>query len=338
MKLSKIKAFIPFDLESAGLYEWCGIAAKSKRTAEVIKHFIAKDPGATEWSSMGLTEPVEEGSFVHDLDGAARMLMYQFNDRNLPGAVRDEKLSQRYTEFGEKEGRPPNKKEFAQMREDVETDLLPRAFIRRTAIPVFVFKNAVFVCTPSATKAEKVMSHFGSLAAVRKIDCELKIDPAMLEIDKLLMNVARLGNVGDIDGDSVYSLSAGSSVVFKGEDKRAVRIKDREVMSEEVQTLSSSGGYRVVELGMTLDDEGHGSEIGSFSLNSQFIFKGIKLSDTTLSGIGYDKNDMHATYWLYAKTLGILYGFVVRALRDVAVAPASTGLPEGLTHDDPDEL
>jgi recombination associated protein RdgC len=337
MKLSKIKAFIPFELETAGLYEWCGIAAKSKRTAEVIAHFIAKDPAATAWSSMGLTEPVEEGAFVHDLDGTARMLMYQFNDRMLPAAVRDEKLGQRYTEFGEKEGRPPNKKEFAQMREDVETDLLPRAFIKRTTIPVMVFKDVVLVCTSSATKAEKVMSHLGSLAAVRKIKCELKVDPAFLEIDTLLMNVARIGTVSDVDEESDFALSAGSSVVFKGEDKRAVRIKDREVMSEEVQTLSNSGGYRVVELGVALDDVDAGHEVGVFTLNSQFVFKGIKLSNVTLAGIGHDKADVHATYWLYAKTLHVIYSFVVSVLRDTAAAPA-TGLSEALIHDDSDDL
>lgn len=311
MKISKIKAFNPYDLMSSGLYDWCGKAAKSARTADVIAHFVAKDPAATEWSSMGLIEPLEEGSFVHDLDGAARLLMYQFNERNLPGAVRDEKVSARFREFSDKEGRAPNKKEYAQLREDVEYELLPKAFIRRALVPVLVYEDKVFVCTTSATRAEKIMVHLNRLAEVRKVSMEFRLDFNAASLEGMLRETAKTGVIYDIDGkESDDTITTGNSIVLRGADKRTIRVKDRSVLSDDVQALMKDDGYQVTELGLQFCNEDE--PLASFTLTSLLLFKSLKLADTFATGA--DAHDAHATYWLYAKTLDRIYTFVMDAL------------------------
>lgn len=316
----KIKAFTPYSIGPA-LYAWCGKAAKSPLTHRVIENFLAVDPHATEWSNLGLTYPIEDGSPVHDLDGAARMMMYQFNERILPGAVRDEMLTIRVREMSEREGRALGRKEFAQLKEDVECDLLPKAFIRRSLVPVLIYKDKLLFCTTSAVKVEKMVTHLIRLCETRKIDLELEAIKTVGTVQALLSHLARVGTEDYVDG--AYRLDTGSSAVFKGEDKRTVRIKDLSVMSDEVQKIAVDGTYGVVELSLDLiyqdENDGNNDEERTeltFTLTDKFVVKGVKLSDVTMTNIGDDKLDAHATAWLFAKYAGTLLGVVVVALNE----------------------
>jgi recombination associated protein RdgC len=313
LKVSKlIKAFTPFT-STAALFDWCGRAARNPdKTAPVIELFIARDPGESEWTNLGLIEPLEKGSYVHDLDGTARVLKFQFSERKLPASVRDEEVNKRYRELTEKEGRALNKKEFAQLREDVEISLLPKAFITRKIVPVLVFKDRVLVCSSSATQVERVLVQMARLADARKVDWQFGEIPTGSTPGYLLGQIAREGLVYTDDEDST-KLEAGEAAVFKGEDKRAIRVKDRDLASEEIQKISTSGSYSATELALRLRviDE----ETAAFTLTDKLVFKAIKLSDITVSGIGDDVDDLHATYWLYATTLNTILANVLYALQ-----------------------
>ena len=314
MKSTKlIKAFIPFG-SNAVLYDWCGRAARNpEKTAEAIGHFIARDPAATEWTNLGLVEPLEEGRYVHDLEGKARMLKLQFSERKLPASVRDEKLNERYRELCEKEGRKLNKKEFAQLREDVEASLLPQAFIMRSIVPVFVFKDRLLICTSSASKAEKVLGHLVRLTQARNVAWSFNEIATATTPGHLLGRVAR-ENLIYADEDESVRLEAGLSAVFKGEDKRAIRVKDRDLAADEIQKVITSGSYSTTELAMQMRvvDE----VLAAFTMTDKLIFKGVRMSYTTVASVGADKDDLHATYWLFATTLHTILSHVVTALNE----------------------
>lgn len=318
MKSNKlIKAFMPFAINAA-LYDWCGKAAKNPgKVAELIGHFIAKDPGDQEWSNLGLIAPVEEGSFAHDLDGAARMLVYQFSERKLPASVRDEAVDKRYKELTEKEARKLNKKEFAQLREDVESSLLPQAFITRKTVPVFVFKDRILICTSSASMAEKIFGHLARMCDTRKVAFVFNEIETMATPGFLMGQIARNGveyvNADDGENDAI-ALHASSAAVFKGEDKRTIRVKDRDLSCEELQKVMSTGTYSTTELSIIL--KVGGDDICTFTMTDKFIFKGVKLSDVTMAGIGNDTDDLHATYWLLAKELENLLSAVTDAMNE----------------------
>jgi DNA recombination-dependent growth factor C len=313
VKNKLIKAFMPFAIGPA-LYEWCGKATKNPaRTAEVIEYFVAKDPGDHDWSSIGMVAPVEEGSYVHDLDGAARLVMIQFAERKLPASVRDDAVKVRYKELAEKEGRPLNKKEFAQLREDVESSLLPQAFIIRKAVAVFVFKDRLLIGTSSASQAEKILVFISRLCNTRNVPWEFIDIKTTNTPGHLLGQVARNG-VEYIDDDDSMKFAAGNAAVFKGEDKRAIRVKDRDLSSDEVQKIMTSGSYNVTELAMSLvviDDV-----TATFTLTDKFILKAIKLSDVTVSSISGDTVDQHAMYWLLAKTFASILSAITSALNE----------------------
>lgn len=318
MKPNKlIKAFMPF-ATSAAFYDWCGRAAKMKdpaKTVEAIKYFIGREPNDTEWSNVGLVAPVEEGSYVHDLDGAARLLMFQFNERKLPASVRDKEVKRRYDELVAKGDRKLNKKEFAQLREDVENALLPQAFVVPSVVPVLVFKDRILICSTSAKRVESVLIMIARLCEMRKVAWEFIDIKTTTTPGFLLGQVARNG-VQYIGADDEAHLAAGKKGKFKGEDKRTISVSERDVSSDEVQKIMATGTYNVVELSMALHDDEAGTLIAEFALTDKFVFKAVKLSDITLAGVGNDPEDLHATYWLLAKTFQQILGAVVVALND----------------------
>lgn len=314
----KIKGFIPYALGSKAFYEWCGKAAKSDKTAEVIAHYLASDPHATEWASYGLTFPIDDGRPVHDLDGTARLLTYQFNQRILPGAVRDEILVERVAAFVEKEGRAIGRKEYAILKEEVEMDLLPKAFIRRSLVHVLVYPSHILFCTTSPTKAETMMAHLMSLCGVRKVDIDVQQYQTVGTAAALIGRVARAGveYIGDGDDEVHFSLHAGTSMTIKGEDKRTIRIKDRSVIESDIAALLTEATYAVADLGMSLQHDG--DEIASYTMTGAMVFKAIKLSNITTDDIKDNTADAHATAWLLARTFKQMVNATVSAMNEGA--------------------
>lgn len=314
----KIKGFIPYALGSKAFYEWCGKAAKSDKTATVIEHYLAKDPHATEWGSFGLTSPIEEGRPVHDLDGTARLLTYQFNERILPGAVRDEILVERVAAFVEKEGRAIGRKEYAILKEEVEMDLLPKAFIRRNLVHVLVYPTHILFCTTSPSKAETMMAHLMSLCGTRKVDLDVQQYETVGTAAALIGRVARAGveYIGDGDDEVHFSLHAGTSMTIKGEDKRTIRIKDRSVIESDIAALLTEATYAVADLGMSLQHDG--DEIASYTMTGAMVFKAIKLSNITTDDIKDNTADAHATAWLLARTFKQMVNATVSAMNEGA--------------------
>lgn len=311
--IKTIKAFIPYAI-NRDLADWCRKAvARPDAARKAVDLFIAKDPDDHEWNSLGLVEPMFGESLVHNLDGTAFMLMYQIAERKLPASVRDEKVHERYKELSEREGRPLNKKEFAQLKEDVESSLLPQAFIVRKFIPVMVTDDTLLVCTSSASQCEKILAKLVRLAEVRKVKFEISGGSYAMSPGALLGQIARDGQVQLDDDDDDNVLHAGTSAKFKGEDKRTITVKDRDLLCDELRKITTDTQYAVTELRLHLEING-GDGVSEFTLTDKMIFKGFKLTDVSLAGINNDTDDLHATYWLLAKEMLRALGAVTGAL------------------------
>lgn len=306
--MKPITAFAPFRLTTPELYKWCGrVAKKGTAATEVIKHFMARDPASHAWGSLGILEAFEGSGPVHALDGAGYLIMYQLNQRILPGPVRDEKLRDRIAALVEKEDRDPTKQEYAQLRDQVESELLPQAFIRRTHIPVLVFKERILICTASAKKHEDISYHLAQMLATRGVDCAITLTWTMEDIKPLLMKTAL--------GDAMYAESerhfeAANAAVFKGSDKRSMRIKDRDVAHKEVQHVLINGSYEVTELRLNYKTE-DGDDLLTCTLTDKLVVKGIKLAQTTELKTA---EDAHATMYLFARELHSLTEDIISAL------------------------
>ena len=311
MKL-KLSQFVAFELNQKALYEWCGKAAKSDKTATVIAQFMARDPGATDWRSIGLACPIDAGRPVHDLDGTARLLVVQFSERILPASVRDEALVKEIARIREAEDRDLNKKEYAQIKEDVEYKLLPKAFIRRTNVPVLVYPDTLMICATAAKKIDDVYVLLCQLANARNVNADAIPHVTVQSLAYFMGDVFKEGS-SDCDNDigDIY-FSAGDFAKLKGEDKRAITIKDRDVQHAEIQNVFSQPGYRVTEMALTMAAMSE-EDLATFVLNDRFAVKGIKLDDL-ITNEHAEAKDSHITAWLFARYNKMILDSLIRTL------------------------
>lgn len=96
-----------------------------------------RDPGEHDWRSFGFVQPLstDDGLLVSPTSGIYHLAI-QFNERILPAKVRDEHVAKRIAAIEERDGRKVHKKEYAQVRDEVQFELLPKAFIKRSMVHV----------------------------------------------------------------------------------------------------------------------------------------------------------------------------------------------------------
>ena len=95
---------------------------------DVMQHEVPAltDPNGQTWSTVGLVPVTDEGFIFHSLDGMGLLFCVQFNERILPAKVRDEHFRKTLDAIEQREGRKPTKKEYAELRDEAERDLLPQ--------------------------------------------------------------------------------------------------------------------------------------------------------------------------------------------------------------------
>lgn len=308
-KLKGIKAAMPA-LIGPALYKWCSNAVKKpEKVAELMEPVKHVDPAANEWGTYGLIEPLETGNYVHSLDGTAYMLFAKFSEKVLPGAVRDKELNKRLAKLVVKSGREPTKQEYAQVRDEVEAALLPKAFARDTVIPILIYADKMVFCTTSARKAEQAQVLIMKLCDTRNV----KLDFGNMSTDGIGFMLTSLAKESVLHLESSNYFNAGTSGVFKREDKATTRVKDRDLSHNDVQKLFDNA-YSATELGMTMLTEDD-SVVADFTFTDKWVIKGLKLADKDELK---DAQDAHATYWLYANYIGTIIDLLVLALSDAA--------------------
>lgn len=296
------KNFTVFNLFPVGLDKYHATAFAE--IAEYIDHYHdqvetinaqAQDPSGGQWSHTGLVHAAED-SYIHSLDGAGLLLAVQFNERILPAKVRDEKVTEAVAKLAEQQGHKVNKKDYAQIREQVEFDLLPQAFIRRSIVYVMITpEDQMFVFTASSKKADTaafvVRGFFENEFELRMVPLQV-VNPVL----PYLKSVA-LDHGGD---DDIFYPS--SAMLLKGDEKETIRIKDRDVGGYDIQTLLK-GDYSVHELGMHMITSEDIDPVLSFAMTDKLIFKRVEIPNTRMET---DKDAdgkvaFHSFAWMVAK-------------------------------------
>lgn len=279
---------------------------------EELQKYISRDPSATAWRSAGLVSPVTDSdALFHTVQHGTYLLAVQFNERILPGKVRDEHLRERIASVEEREGRKVYRKEYAQLRDEVEAQLLPKAFIRRSNVYVmFTGKNKMFVFTSSAKRSDETLAVLRDALPFDTAKCRL-LDTVDTP-DSLLRSVAE-DNIPHPDSSSVR-FEADDAAVLHGSEKRTIRVKDRDIYGDEVQELIASG-YTPSELRMTYGEDGaaEGDRLLTFTLNDKLFFKRIQFTEFAMESASeaQDEDDARSIFNAFTMLVSHYYSALV---------------------------
>lgn len=318
MSTNPFKAFIPY-------------LCSSPKPGALLPAHRSLDPSGGQWRTLGLVPPIKgEGDYV-DLQGAGYLWAVQFNERILPGKVRDEKLQIEVARIEALEGRKLGKKDYAQLRDQVEFDLLPKAFIRRTVVPVIFVAQYLLICTSSQKRADDVI---GLLLGVFGEELDPWRVSTKAETGARLKTLAIDGFLFDEEEEVERPFYPTDSIVLKGTDKKVIRVKDKLLGEQDIREMISLAEYAVTEMGVQYGVDENEPDL-SFVVTDQLIFKRLTIPDVKMTPV---KEDFYAFAVLCAQTYRKMLRDFIAAFGEVTYEAAGKPASSASTTDEDDEL
>lgn len=207
-----------------------------------------KPVGPLELCSAGFVSPFggEAEALVHQV-GKCLLLAVGREERILPAGVVHDELERRLREIEEKEGRRPGGRTRKRIKDEVVTDLLPRAFTRRTRVDAYIdqARALLVVATTSRKVAESVASEIRrALGSFPALPLHTQSAPVAVLTDWL-------ADAGSLPAN----LSYGDECVLKsfGGDGDTAKLAKHDLTSEEVVKHLASGKH-CHQIGVSFDD------------------------------------------------------------------------------------
>ena len=247
-----------------------------------LGEFALKPVGPLELSSRGFVPPFgNHGEALSHSIGDALWLTIGGEDKLLPGAVVNDLLQKKLAAIEEKEGRKPGGRTRKRIKDELITELLPRAFVRpvRTDALVDTQLGVIAIDTSSRKNAEGVVSEvrhaLGSFPAL----------PVNAEV------APRAILTGWIAGDPLPDgLVLGDECELRdpADSGAVVKIQHMELVGEEINKHLEAG-KQVTRLALILDDH------VSFVIGEDLIVRKFKLLDGAVDQLeSTDRDDIAA--------------------------------------------
>jgi recombination associated protein RdgC len=202
-------------------------------------------------------------------------------DKLLPAAVINDELQRKVQKIAEEEGRKVGGRERKRIKEDLLTELLPRAFVRNSRMAAYVDKkNGWLVLDTSSRKsAENALTQIrealGSFPAVPLAPEE---GPRVLMTDWLSTGNLPAGlALGDECELRDPATATGAIARCRRQDLDADEVKEH-----------LRNGKQVFMLGLVFDDR------ISFVLGEDLVIRKLKFLDVVLDEMGDSQQDAHA--------------------------------------------
>lgn len=219
----------------------------------------------TQKESMGWVSPVGSGASLTHSSNRSILISMARQERILPAAVVKETLQEKVEEIEERESRKVSSREKKDLREDIEHELLPRAFTRTQKIDAWIDPQNgwLLLNTPSAPRAEA----FTTL--LRKTLGSL---PVTLPESEVSPGVAMTQWLTSCKLPSPFALGFECELKNQGEDKGTAVFKQHDLTLDEVQSSLQSGKF-VSKLAIEWDEK------VSFVLTDDLQIKKLKFLD-----------------------------------------------------------
>ncbi|HIP52889.1 MAG TPA: recombination-associated protein RdgC [Chromatiales bacterium] len=225
--------------------------------------------GALEYNTMGWYPPLggEDAPLVHAANGCL-MLCARREERILPSAVIKEAVDERVEKIRADEGRDPGRRERREMRDDIEQELLPKAFTRSNRLYAYIDprKHWLVVDASSAKRAEELITLLRETLGTLPVR-PLKVEHAPADLFTRWVH-------GDLDS-GLFQLGDECEMRSPLEGGAIVRCRHQELASEEIRTHLDAG-KQVVKLALEWNER------ISFLLDEELAIKRLRFPDLML--------------------------------------------------------
>jgi recombination associated protein RdgC len=243
---------------------------------------LLKPVGPLELSSRGFISPFGRGDDeLSHTRGDATWLAVGGEDKILPGSVVNDMLAKKLAEIEQKEGRKPGGRTRKRIKDELITDLLPRAFVKpsRTDALIDLGHGVVAVDTSSRKSGENVVSEIRrALGSFPALPLNAEIAP-------------RTVLTGWVAGEEMpEGLSLGDECELRDpiDQGAVVKVQRMELQSDEIAKHLESG-KQVTRLALTLDDH------VSFVLGEDLVVRKFKLLDGAVDELeSTEREDLRA--------------------------------------------
>ena len=241
-----------------------------------------KPVGPLELSSRGFISPFgRDADALSHAQHDAMWLTMGGEDRLLPGSVVNDMLAKKLAEIEQKEGRKPGGRTRKRIKDELITDLLPRAFIKPSRTDALIDRGhgIVVVDTSSRKTAENVVSEIRrALGSFPALPLNAEVAPRAIL-------------TGWVAGEPLpEGLSLGDECELRDpiDDGAVVKVQRMELQGDEIGKHLESG-KQVTRLALNLDDH------VSFVLGEDLVVRKFKLLEGAVDELeSTDTDDMRA--------------------------------------------
>jgi recombination associated protein RdgC len=246
-----------------------------KKLPSALDEHRLRPCGPMELSTRGFVSPFgrESEELTHQV-GAFILTTIGGEDRLLPSVVVNEELATRLAKIAEKQGRRVGGKERKQLKEEVISELLPRAFIRPSRLSAYLDAEQgwLVIDTASRKAAEEAVNQFReAMGRFPAVPATAEESPRVLMTDWL------------IHGKLPKGLALGDECELRdpAEAGALVRCRRQDLESDEVREHLKSG-KQVFQLGLVFDER-----VG-FVLGEDLVVRKLRFLDGVVDELGED--------------------------------------------------
>lgn len=225
-----------------------------------------KPVGPLELSSRGFVSPYGRGDDrLVAAQGEAAWLTIGGEDRMLPGSVVNDLFAKKLEAIEKAEGRKPGGRTRKRIKDELITDLLPRAFVKPSRVDaVLLFDLGLLAVDTSSRKvAESVVGE------IRRCLGSFPALPLNAEVAPRGVLTDWLGGATMVDG---LALGDEWTLTDPSDQRSTAKYQRREPHSDEI-TISLESGEQCTRLALTLDDH------VSFTLGEDLVLRKFRLLD-----------------------------------------------------------
>ncbi len=209
--------------------------------------------------------PAIAGGYVHEIAGAAMICMGK-EERLLPRGVINRILAERVRTLEAQRGYPIKRAEKGQMAEDLEFELLPKAFClqKRTLALLDTVDKRLIINASSANQASQLTS------LLRKTLPGLSIEPLQHMGNLSVLFAEWITNPSSLPAN--FQLASDCLLFSPDDEKKRFNCKGYELPAEEILTLLSQG-LAAAEISIIWNER------IQFTLTHELTFKRLKCMD-----------------------------------------------------------